>query len=386
MRLDFQQCVLGLGRERIKIGFVLSHGWMCRCLPMCLFPFSHLRVELRDMFIRVKTRDGDSTPNGRPCVASTMLALAVPAPSDPLDEVCQLLSGNRVEELDLTGTKARTLTDDDVALLAPCLRTCTTLRSLNLSLNHVTDHGALLLAGALAASASSGSALQELNLSSNRLSDTGAVALLQALPPGVVALDLSGNCLTSATLDTLVEGCRAHRLSLRSVHLRDAMLEDRCWGASPALPSSFTSFLLDNAACTLQTLHISGNKFTEKSVPHIVRIVATNDTLTTFNVCNSAGIRDYFPIASAIHSNDRLLLFPLAVDGRRFESTVVDAKLKENHKKYQLAAAERMVDALRWEHTLEVRKLQRQHEADVAALRSTIATLEAEVAMLRTGR
>lgn len=310
----------------------------------------------------------------------------VPVPTDPLDDVCKLLSENRVEELDLTGTKARTLTDDDLALLAPCLRACTTLRSLNLSLNHVSDHGALLLAGALAASASSGSALQELNLSSNRLSDVGAVALLQALPPSVVALDLSGNSLSAATLEAVVEGCRAHRLSLRSLQLRDASLDDRCWGVTAALPSSFTSYLLDNAACTLQTLHISGNKFTEKSVPHLVNIVANNDTLTTFNVCNSAGIRDYFPIAAAIRSNDRLLLFPLAVDGRRFESTVVDAKLKENNKKFQLAAAERRVEAIKWEHTLEVRKLQRQHEAEVAALRSKISALEADLAQARAGR
>lgn len=295
-----------------------------------------------------------------------------------LDAVVAQLSENTVTSLDLTGSKERRLTDDDIATIAPFLKANTSLAVLNLSLNAISDRGAAILAKALGGNMDGN--LKELTIGSNPITDIGLLDIVKALPATVVALDCSGLKLTAFFVSEFVRILRdTNTLSLTSLQLRDCGLGDEIWGDAPPKPQCpLTEYLSNNAICRLTTLHLSGNEFTDRSVPVLSNVVERNETLTVFNVSNTQ-IKDYFPIAEAVQKNDTLLLFPLASQGRKLNFSSVEPKLKENAKIRASKHTALDLKRVQEEHQIELRKVARRHQAEVSDLKATIASLQAQL-------
>jgi hypothetical protein len=296
--------------------------------------------------------------------------------SERLDVIVAQLAENSVDTLDLTGSKGSILSKGDLSAIAPLLKSNTSLKHLSVSLNGLDDEGFQILAGALAGNVHCN--IESLHVSANHATDLGASSLLAALPPSVTELDLSGNSLTSVLVATLVGKLTdgSNQLSLKTLQLRDAGLGDGVWGTLLA-PSSWTSYL-GSSDCQLTSLHMSGNDFTDRSTPCIAQVVQRNETLTTFNISNTA-IKDYFPIAEALVKNDTLLLFPLASNGARLKFSSVEPKLKENERRRAAAKESLHLKKLQDDHKMEMRKVQRKHDAEVADLKAAIVALQRQL-------
>ncbi len=294
---------------------------------------------------------------------------------------CAELESNQCASLDLTGSKLGHLDDRLIHTLVPFLRHCSSVTSLNLSLNRISDEGVAALARALGGSTNCN--IAALNISANpRVTDVGVEQLVGSLPPSVTALDVSGCTLTAKSMEaivaklTLPSDARG-RISLCTVEARDVQLVgDEVWGTADRL-APLAQYLC-SPTCTLSSLHLSGNCFSDACVPAVVAVVQRNKSLTAFSVANSAYITDYHPLAKAVESNGQLVIFPLGSDGKKTEFVNVEPKLRDNRRQRAAAADAQKIAAIEAVHEITVRKLRRAHEDDVRALQEQIAILQAE--------
>jgi hypothetical protein len=298
-----------------------------------------------------------------------------------IEDICAQLQANTITSIDLTGSKFGSVTDEHVHQLAPFLRHNSSLESLNISLNRIGDHGISAVANALGNN--EWCRVASLNISANPLvTDEGVLELVSLLPPSVVALDVSGCTLTSRTIAALVakimneEGPRPS--ALRSVEARDVQqLGDELWGTLEQ-PSLLTAYLF-SPLCELTTLHLSGNSFSNVSVPVIAAVVEQNTSLTAFGVANSAFISDYYPLAKALDNNHQLVVYVLGSDGKKLDNARVEAKLRDNRRRRAASSDSHTILALETAQDVAVRKLKRAHEEQVRALQLQVEALQAEV-------
>lgn len=315
---------------------------------------------------------------------------------DPFEAICSDLERNAITTLDLSGARTFQLQDDDLSLLAPYIAANTSVKTLNLSLNQITDVGIGKLANAFRTSGQNGaeatSSITSLDLSSNRLSDEGLLDLLETLPISISHLDVSCNAkVTDAFFLKLTERLvvkQPYPLSLSSLHARSCEgLSDGLWiqdsgaGNGAMMPTVFYHYLCDNEVCQLTSLSLSGNAFTDRSVPRLASIVEKNETLTSFFLGNSQ-IKDYFPIAEAVSKNDVLLSFPLSSNGKKLVFSQIEPKLKENKALRLKRIGSEDMELLRAEQKVAIRKMEHQHKEEVEGLQRKIDLLEKQVAAL----
>jgi Ran GTPase-activating protein (RanGAP) involved in mRNA processing and transport len=285
---------------------------------------------------------------------------------DPLEAACLAIQSNTAHAIKLVGGGSFNLYDQDVAVLADAWAAGnSSVTLLDLSLNKITDVGAKALAAALAANTVTN--LQTLILDSNSISDEGAAAIVSALPPSTTRLDLSGNLLSDLTVSLILNLLQKNeRCFLRTLELRDnPKITDMCW---PGLAKYLTS-----ASARIVTLVISGNAFTDHSIPFIEDVVRSSTSLVTLNVGNSK-IRDYMSIAQAAITNRKLQSLILATDGRKFILPELETSLKANRK--FAASPPELLALQKREHEEELARLRRRYEERIAALESQVNALQ----------
>ncbi|CUG87679.1 Hypothetical protein, putative [Bodo saltans] len=299
-----------------------------------------------------------------------------------IDDICAQLQANTLTAVDLTGSKFGTFTDDHMRQLAPYLRHNSSLESLNVSLNRISDDGVSAIARALGQNEQC--RVTSVNISANSsVTDESVLELVRLLPSSVVSLDVSGCTLTSRSLTALVakitddeEGQQPS--SLRSLEARDVQqLGDELWGTLEQ-PSLFAAYL-SSPICELTTLHLSGNSFSNASVPLIAWVVEQNTSLTAFGVANSAFVTDYSPLAKALERNHQLVVYFLGGDGKKWENIHLEAKLRDNRRRRTASSHANKILALETAQDVATRKLKRTHDDQVRALQSQVDALQAEV-------
>jgi Ran GTPase-activating protein (RanGAP) involved in mRNA processing and transport len=285
---------------------------------------------------------------------------------DPLEAACMAIQGNTAHAVKLVGGSSFTLVDQDLQVLADVWAAGnSSVTLLDLSLNKITDTGAKALAAAF--DSNRVSTLQTLILDSNAITDEGAAALLTALPPTVTRIDLSGNLLSDLTV-SLILSClqKSDRCFLRTVELRDnPQITDLCW---PGLAKYLTS-----PSAKLVTLVLSGNGFTDHSIPFIEDVVKNTTSLVTLNVGNSK-IRDYMPIALAAVSSKTLQSLVLASDGRKFSLPELENTLRTNRKFAATPPELLAIQKRKYEDELSRQKC--RYEERIAQLESDIRALK----------
>ena len=251
---------------------------------------------------------------------------------NPLRDAIDIIKGNRADAVVLSGSKPFSLDDCDLTALLDdgSWAANTALRTLDLSLNRITDCGIDNMSRHFATSASR-CTLASIDLNGNvGITDRGAMTLLGSLPPSVLRIDLSSNQLSDTFLmflptflqhPTSGSRCSPSSLLLRNcAHFTDDGLEAlMVWLTESRYP--------------LVTLHVSGNPFTDRVVNLLCTLVASNHpTLIDFNISN-CNIFDVIPVANAcVASNSTLVSLSLGTNGKKLVHPQLDGKLKMNRK------------------------------------------------------
>lgn len=297
---------------------------------------------------------------------------------DAVDAAATIVSLNSGSAIALHGGAGpHAVDDDDVALVFSEWPDNTSVATIDVSLNHVSDRGAAAIADALRRSHQD-SALRELDLSANIIGDDGAIRIVGALPPTVTRLDLSANRITDQTIRALVD---ARPAGVVSLHLRD---NPRLTDASLV---SLASWLGGDAggSCPLRNLHVSGNKFTDAALPALAKALGTNRALVDLQLANCQ-FHDPAVLVAAVAASPTLQQCLLAYDGRRVDAPAMDAALRRNRRAAQRLAAERSGGGCVRDDGAAVAVLQAQaqdeaerHAAEVARMQARVDALEAEL-------
>ncbi|DAZ92938.1 TPA: hypothetical protein N0F65_008466 [Lagenidium giganteum] len=153
-------------------------------------------------------------------------------------------------------------------LLSHVLTLSTTLKTLDLGFNRITDKGAVLLARALERNTS----LQQLYLSGNEIGPIGATALANALKVNrtLQTLHLSGNNIGEDGAAALAEGLQ-HNLALRALYLGTN-------GIGSNGMKSLAQALQVNEA--LEELTLGQNKIGSDGLRHVAAMLSNTTTRT----------------------------------------------------------------------------------------------------------
>lgn len=281
---------------------------------------------------------------------------------DPVEGAIAVVRLSTSNAISLPGGKARCVDDEDVAAIFADWAENTSVTSVDLGLNRVTDIGATAIAAALRDVHQT--VLADLDLSANAIGDPGATALFHALPPTLTRLDLSGNKLTDAAVAALVA---ARPAGLASLHLRDTP------GLTDQALLAVAGWLKD-PACPLSNLHLSGNRFTDAALPALAEALVVNTRLVDLGLGNT-NFFDFAPLVKAVEANRSLLSLVVAHNGKRVELPEVAAVLRRN----KALARERNDDpaVLR----SELAKARAVHQQEAARLKDQVRQLELQLAM-----
>lgn len=195
--------------------------------------------------------------------------------------------------------------DDMVAELGEALATNSTLETLSLYLNKVTDFGCIALMDGVMSDQGAGSGLVHLNLGANRISDGGAVAL--------AALLASNGTLKKLILDrnrVTQDGVRALSMALERNNTLDSIsLHRNALGDEGAR-------VLGKAIHfnhTLRVLVLDDNGITDKGMEGLASGLRTNLGLQQLHLSsNRIGNGGAHALAAALHKNRSLRVIRLA--------------------------------------------------------------------------
>ncbi|KAL0206005.1 hypothetical protein P9112_001312 [Eukaryota sp. TZLM1-RC] len=183
-----------------------------------------------------------------------------------------LESNSTLTELNL---RRNNITDEGASALARALESNSSLTTLDLQFNNITDEGASALARAL----ESNSTLTRLSLQNNKITDEGASALARALESNssLTTLDLLGNNITDEGASALARALESNS-TLTELNLQSNNITDE--GAS-ALARALES----NSSLT--ELNLWRSNITDEGAGALARALETNSTLTTLNLGNN---------------------------------------------------------------------------------------------------
>jgi Ran GTPase-activating protein (RanGAP) involved in mRNA processing and transport len=294
---------------------------------------------------------------------------------DPIDRAVRILQLNLSDTISLVGNKAHFCDDADVEEIAKSWGENSSVTSVDLSLNRITDAGAVKLANALGAHTQG--ILKELVLDGNSIKSEGAVAVFQNLPNTLTRLDLSANLLRDDAVEELVQVLKQGKFgkNLSALILRD------CPNLSnPALES--LGLWLEDPNCRLSVLHISGNAFSDSSLVPFSRAIRANKTLIDLNLSNTH-ISDYSPLIDAIKENQELRAVQIGRGGMLPRETFPELEdlLRRNKRLYQQKQNE--IGLLKSQHAAEIARLKESHEKKVSAMADEISALKAELDALK---
>ncbi|XP_041070435.1 NACHT, LRR and PYD domains-containing protein 3-like isoform X3 [Carcharodon carcharias] len=178
--------------------------------------------------------------------------------------------GCKIQELNLG---VNTLTDSCAEDLASVFNH--SLTDLNLAGNKLGDSGVKRLSVALRGSDCK---IQKLHLGYNTLTDSCAEDLASVFNHSLTDLNLAGNKLGDSGVKRLSVALRGSDCKIQKLHLRDTCLSDSC-------TEDLASALSTNRSLT--DLDLRFNRFTDRSVPALRRLILTCRTLNVIDLCGN---------------------------------------------------------------------------------------------------
>jgi Ran GTPase-activating protein (RanGAP) involved in mRNA processing and transport len=304
-----------------------------------------------------------------PVEAAVKAILDGPLPAEQRSEVPEGSSPTRQRgdvSLDLAGGRHHFCDDEDVKRLAQAWLDAEVspvhITSLDLSLNKVSDEGAKALIEALRQRPCR---LSNLDLNSNDLTDATLKLVTGSLITGNQAphfhrLDLSSNRITDDGVTALIQGVSGkkdvtlHSLLLRANRITNVGMAKICaW--------------LEEDSCSLSSLHVSGNTFTEAILEDVATALRTNPRLTDLNLNNTMPkVSDINTFAEAAAKHPRLLVMPLAFDGKKRDHPAVIDAIKRNKLEVKLQSD-------------FVFQMKAAHRDEISALLARVAQLEQQL-------
>ncbi|XP_041070434.1 NACHT, LRR and PYD domains-containing protein 3-like isoform X2 [Carcharodon carcharias] len=180
--------------------------------------------------------------------------------------------GCKIQELNLQNNN---LTDSCAKDLASVISTNQSLTDLDLENNRLGDAGVKLLSVALR---NLGCKIQRLSLGYNTLTDSCAEDLASVFNHSLTDLNLAGNKLGDSGVKRLSVALRGSDCKIQKLHLRDTCLSDSC-------TEDLASALSTNRSLT--DLDLRFNRFTDRSVPALRRLILTCRTLNVIDLCGN---------------------------------------------------------------------------------------------------
>ncbi|KAL0205983.1 hypothetical protein P9112_001290 [Eukaryota sp. TZLM1-RC] len=208
-----------------------------------------------------------------------------------------LESNSSLTTLDLHNNQ---ITDEGAGALARALESNCTLTTLHLENNKIADEGASALARAL----ESNCTLTTLHLEDNKIADEGASALARALESNstLTTLYLEYNDITDEGASALARALESNS-SLTTLDLKyNNITAEGASALARALESN----------CTLTTLDLKYNNITDEDAIALARALESNSSLTTLDLQNNRiGHEGAIALARALESNSSLTTLDL---------------------------------------------------------------------------
>ncbi len=213
-------------------------------------------------------------------------------------ELLNAVKANVETELYATGFRFK---DEDIKILSEALKTNTSLQSLELSMNDITDDGALHLANAL----KTHKTLKVLNLSDNKITDIGAQHLANALEVNISlqTLNMSHNLIGNQGARYIAKALESNK-TLQELNIkRNSIGDDGTQYFAKAL----------GTGASLQVLHLSSNDdITDAGMQYLANALETNTSLHELylqhNKITAVGVQH---LANMLKSNKTLQLLAL---------------------------------------------------------------------------
>ena len=174
-----------------------------------------------------------------------------------------------LQTLDMSNNE---ISDDGVIAISDYLKRNSSLEKLNLSTNNITSEGAKAVAEAIQVNTT----LEKLDLSFNKLSDDGASFISDGLKTNksLQEIKMSTNEITNKGAKTIAEALQLNT-TLKQLDLSiNKIFDDGATAISNVLKTNIT----------LQELNISHNNITNKGITKIIEVIQINSTLQNINI------------------------------------------------------------------------------------------------------
>ena len=287
----------------------------------------------------------------------------------------------------IVGGRARYADDEDVDYIVQAwmdpARDPSDIRLVDLALNKISSKGMLALVKAIGQRPGQ---LKDLDMNSNNLGDAALTAIATHIVGNpdvkIERMDLSTNKFSDAGVIGFVAALRAKMQKKLGTPLRTLLLR-QCDLTNSALRAICD--MVSDPACTLTSLHISGNDFLElDGIRDVAGAIRANKTLVDLNVSNCFDyVARWDAIVDAVaNGNDTLQQFNIAVMGKKADAIApLDAVLAANKKAALCRVSE--VERLKAAHAKEIESIVASHRLREKVLEGRVCALLAELERLR---